>query len=106
MRGYARQLWSADRPSDHSIDLLSLRSKIPGAEIKDLLASAQFGEAWFQLESRSPALKRLPVFLCDVPMQMKVARRILDTLDNQSLTKSRTSEGPGDSADSGAAQLL
>ena len=105
MRGYARQLWSTDKPSDRSIGWLSVRSKIPAGQIKDLLAAARFGEAWFQLESRSPALKRLPVLLSDVPMQVKVAQRILDTLDNQKATTFRTLEDPGDSADSGAAQL-
>jgi hypothetical protein len=106
MRGYARQLWSADKASDRSIGWLSVRSKIPAAQIRDLLASARFGEAWFQLESRSPALRRLPVLLCDVPMQMRAARRILDTLDNQNVIKSPALEDPSDSADSGAAQLL
>lgn len=105
MRGYARQLWSADKPSDHSIDWLSLHSKIPTAQIRDLLESARFGEAWFRLESRSPALRRLPVFLRDLPTQRRVARTILDTLDSQHLRNARRPEDPGDSPNSGAAPL-
>jgi hypothetical protein len=105
MRGLSRQIWRGGTQSEESIDRLSRRSQIPAKQVGDLLASAHFGEAWFQLESRSPALRKLPVFTRDLPMQMKVARMILDTLDCQSVRNARGPEGPGDSPGSGAAQL-
>src|SRR5579863_5050994 len=105
MRGYARQLRSAEKPSDRSIDLLSLRSMVPVGQIKELLGSARFGEAWFQLESRSPALRRLPVFLRDLPTQRRVAQAILATLDSQHVRNARRPEDPDDSPNSDTAQL-
>jgi len=105
MRGFSRQIWSGGKRTEASIDWLSRRSKIPATQVRDLLASTRFGEAWFQLESRSPSLRKLPVFTRDLPMQMKVARMILDTLDCRSVRIVHGPEGPGDSPGSGAAQV-
>ena len=106
MRGYARQLWSADKPSDHSIDWLSLRSKVPAAQIRDLLESARFGEAWFQLESRSPALRRVPVFTSASTYLRRgewLVRSSI-TLDSAHVRNAHRAEDLGDSPNSGAAQ--
>ena len=82
------------------------RSKIPIKRIEDLLASSCFGEAWFQLESHSPALRKLPVFTRELPQQMRMAQTILETLDCQNFRRAHGPADRGDSPESAADQLV
>ena len=105
MRGFLRQIWSGGKRADQSINMLAIRSKVPAMRITDLLAGATFGEAWSQLESRSPVLRKLPVLIRDLPAEMRAARMILDDLDRRDAKVTRGATTPADSPDCGAAQL-
>jgi hypothetical protein len=85
MRGLLRHLWYGDVCPARAFQLLSTNARLPGPEISKLLVSRYFGEAWSELESRSPALRRQRVLTSNLAAETRRARNILGGLLNGSL---------------------
>ena len=83
MRGLLREIWGAHRSTPNAIALLSRLSKVTGLEIDPFLKSTYFGEAWAQLETHSPALRKSQVLVSDLPNEILIARRILESLESR-----------------------
>ena len=75
----------------NAVALLSRFSKVAEMEIEACLKSPYFGEAWVQLEALSPALRKSQVKTCDLPTEMLVARKILESLKGRSSAVTRVS---------------
>jgi len=103
MRGLLREIWTAGRSMPPAVSLLSGLSKVPEVEIKMLLLSPYFGEAWAELEKRSPALYKSRVLTRDLSREMRFAQMILESLKRQRTEATPNLEGPVDNPDFGAA---
>jgi hypothetical protein len=101
-RGLLRALWGSEELVD-AIKLLATRSQVCQSEIKRLLRSSYFGEAWAQLEAHSPALRRQRVLTRNLPIEMEHALRILDSLGCGPVWTESTSRDPSDTSDFGGA---
>jgi hypothetical protein len=104
MRGLFRKIWSASRSTSNAVTLLSFFSKVAEAEIKTLLLSSYFGEAWDQLEARSPALCRSNVLTSNLPNEMLIAQMILESLESHNPTVMRIQKDRVDNPGFGSAQ--
>jgi GT2 family glycosyltransferase len=103
MRGLLREIWTAGRSMPTAVSLLSGLSKVPEVEIKMLLLSRHFGEAWAELEKRSPALYKSRVRTRDLSREVRVAQIILESLKRHQPETMPNLEGPVDNPDFGAA---
>jgi len=90
MRGLLREIWTAGRSMPPAVSLLSGLSKVPEVEIKMLLLSPYFGEAWAELEKRSPALYKSRVLTRDLSREMRFAQMILESLSVNGLRRCQT----------------
>lgn len=97
IRGLLRKIWGAGRSMPNRAALLSRLSSIVGLEIEPLFRLSYFGEAWAQLETHSPALRKSQVRLSDLPNEMQIARTILESLKPRIGAITRVQTDPGDS---------
>jgi hypothetical protein len=97
IRGFFRRIWGAGRATPNAVALLSRLSKVMGSEIEALLESSYFGEAWVQLETRSPALRKFQLRVSDLPNEMQIARTVLESVRDRIGVVTPSQEDPADS---------
>jgi len=98
IRGFFRRIWSAGRATPDAVALLSRLSNVMGSEIEALLKSSYFGEAWVQLETRSPALRKSQVRVSDLSNEMQIAREILESVKRHIGVVTPAQVNPADSS--------
>jgi hypothetical protein len=81
MRGFLKEIWNTDRSIPGAIALLSRLSKVTDKQIRMLLLSTYFGEAWAELETHSSALCKSRVLTRDLHNQTRRAEAILRSLE-------------------------
>jgi hypothetical protein len=106
IRGLLRKVWGASQSTANAVALLSRLSKVTGLEISALLKSTYFGEACAQLEKRSPALLKSTVPVSDLPNEMLIARRILESINSRTSEVIRVAKDPVDSPHFAATEQL
>ena len=97
IRGFFRRIWGAGRATPNAVALLSRLSNVMGSEIEALLESSYFGEAWVQLETRSPALRKSQVRVSDLSNEMQIAREILESVKRRISLVTPAQANPADS---------
>jgi hypothetical protein len=67
---------------DSAFDLVPLSRllALPIETLRQMLRAPFFGEAWDAVEAAAPALRRSPVPVADLPVQMEVAEAIVASL--------------------------
>ena len=77
-----------------AIALLSQLSKVTEDQIRVLLMSPYFGDAWAKLEKASPALYKSRVLTRDLPDETRRAQMILKSLEPRHPTMMTIPGGP------------
>jgi glycosyltransferase involved in cell wall biosynthesis len=104
IRGLLRTIWGAGRSMPNRVALLSRLSSVVGFEIEALLRSSYFGEAWAQLETSSTALRKSQLRVSDLPNEMQIAGKILESLKPRAGAITRVQTDPADSPDFAATE--
>jgi hypothetical protein len=102
MRGFFREIWKSARSMSAAIALLSQLSKVTEDQIRVLLMSPYFGDAWAKLEKASPALYKSRVLTRDLPDETRRAEMILKSLQPRHHAIMTVPEGPVDNPNFGA----
>jgi glycosyltransferase involved in cell wall biosynthesis len=92
LRRRTRLLW-AEGAADHwAISALARNLQLPSARVRETLAAPHFGEAWDDLETASPALRRRRVPTASVEREIALAAGVLGTWDSPSETEDQLLE--------------
>jgi hypothetical protein len=83
MRRLFGAIWRGSEAWAQPLMELAHKSQVSEPELKRLLVSRYFGEAWAQLEVRSPVLTRRPVMRKDLNLEMNRARQILCAINRR-----------------------